>query len=99
MSEKKVTVIARLRAKAGTEEKVKHELIALVATTCSEPGCITYNLHQGADNKSLFLVYENWASRQDLDGHLKQPYLNSFLSKTGELLAEPVEITMWEKIS
>jgi quinol monooxygenase YgiN len=43
------------------------------------------------------MIYENWASKKDLDDHLKKPYLKSFIEKTKDLLAEPIEITLWEQ--
>jgi quinol monooxygenase YgiN len=98
MANKGVTVIARVRAKEGKEEMVRQELTALIAPTRSEPGCVTYNLHQGADNRYLFMVYEGWSSKNDLDDHLKKPYLKAFLKRANELLVEPVEITLWEQI-
>ena len=99
MAEKKVTVVARIRAKEGMEEKVKQELMALVNPTRREKGCINYVLHQSVENKSLFMFYENWGSKRDLDEHLKMPYMKSHMEKAKEILAEPGEITLWEVIS
>ena len=96
---KGLTVVARIKAKAGMEERVRGELMALVAPTRSESGCINYDLHQSVDDKGLFLFYENWVSRKDLDEHLNMPYLQSFLKKADEILAEPVEIALWDMIS
>lgn len=45
------------------------------------------------------MLYENWVSKKDLDEHLEMPYLKSFLGKADQILAEPVEITLWEMIS
>lgn len=99
MTEKKVTVVARIKAKEGMEEKVKQELMALRGPTRSEKGCVKYELHQSIENKSLFMFYENWASQQDLDKHLKMPYMKSHMEKASEILDGPVEITLWEVIS
>jgi quinol monooxygenase YgiN len=99
MANKKVTVVARIRAKEGMEEKVKQELMALVSPTRSEKGCINYDLHQSVENKSLFMFYENWASKRDLDEHLEMPYMKSHMEKASEILAEPGDITLWEMIS
>ena len=81
MPNKNVTVVARLRAKEAKEGMVRQELTALIAPTRSEPGCVMYSLHQGTDNKSLFMVYEGWSSKNDLDDHLKKPHLKAFLKK------------------
>ncbi len=99
MADKKVTVVARIRAKEGMEEKVKQELMALVSPTRSEKGCINYDLHQSVGNKSLFMFYENWASKRDLDEHPEMPYIKSHMEKASENLAEPADITLWEIIS
>ncbi|MBL7173957.1 MAG: antibiotic biosynthesis monooxygenase [Desulfobacteraceae bacterium] len=99
MADKKVTVLARFKAKAGMEEQVKQEIMVLVAPTRSEAGCINYDLHQASDDKSLFMLYENWVSKKDLDEHLEMPYLKAFLGKADQILAEPVEITLWEMVS
>ncbi len=96
---KGLTVVAKIRARTGMEERVRKELMALVTPTRAETGCINYDLHQAVDESGLFLFYENWISRKDLDEHLKMPYLQGFLSKSDDLLAAPIEITLMEMIS
>ena len=98
MSEKRVTVLARVRARAGMEEKVRQELLALVAPSRREDGCIEYNLHQSQDDQTVFMFYENWTSRAALDQHLTRPYLDAFDEAVEGMLAEEVEITLWEMI-
>jgi quinol monooxygenase YgiN len=95
----RVTVVAMAKAKAGMEETVNQELLSLVNPTRSEPGCINYDLHQAHDDKSLFIFYENWKSKEDLDKHLGMPYLRAFLEKSEGLLAKPLEVTLLEMIS
>lgn len=99
MTLKKITVIARIKAKPGLEEEVKRQVMALVSPTRAEAGCINYDLHQAIDDPSVLMLYENWVSRQSLDEHLKMPYLEAFKAKAGELLAEPLQITLWEMIT
>jgi quinol monooxygenase YgiN len=99
MGTQKVTVVARIKAKPGMEEKVRQELMSLVTPTRSEPGCINYDLHQSPDDTSVFLFYENWVSKEDLDKHLDMPYLKAWREKSEDLLAEPVDMTLWEMIS
>jgi quinol monooxygenase YgiN len=99
MADKKVTVVARIKTKKGMDESVKQELMALVAPTRSEKGCINYDLHRSIDDRSVFMFYENWVSKEDLDKHLAMPYMRAFMEKAEKLLAEPAEITLWERIS
>jgi quinol monooxygenase YgiN len=99
MTDKKVTVLARFKAKPGMEETVRREVMALVGPTRSEAGCINYDLHQAAGDPSVLMLYENWVSKQSLDQHLAMPYLEAFKSKADTLLAEPLQITLWEMIT
>ena len=98
MNAKTLTVIATLKAQAGKEAALRQELLALIPTTRQEPGCVNYDLHQAVDNPALFVFHENWASKRHLDDHLGRPHLAAFLAKAGTLLAEPAQITLWEKI-
>lgn len=99
MPQEKVTVIATFKAKAGMEETVEDAIKALVEPTRAESGCINYDLHQAADDPSIFMLYENWVSKAELDKHLAMPYLKDFLGKADGILKEPVDIALWEMIS
>lgn len=94
-----VTVVARIRAKPGMQEKVKQHLLKLIAPTRAEKGCLNYDLHQSVDDPALFLFYENWIDKKSLEDHLKKPHLNTFREKAEAMLAEPVEIGTWEMVS
>ena len=93
-----VTVTAHIKAKKGMEENLKKELLALIEPTRSEAGCITYDLYHDHENKSHFMFYESWKNKSDLEQHLQKPYIKSFMDKADELLAEPVTISLWEKV-
>ena len=99
MADSQVSVLAMFKAKEGLEEKVKEELMNLVGPTRAEAGCINYDLHQSSEDKTKFMLYENWISKKDLDVHLEMPYLQRFKSIADEILAEPLEITLWEMTS
>lgn len=99
MMDKKVTVLARFRARKGMEEQLKQAIMACVAPTRAEAGCINYDLHQRADNPGELILYENWVSKQALDEHLEMPYLKELKAKADDLCAEPLEISLWEMVS
>lgn len=99
MNVKPITVVAQLHAKPGEEARVQRELLSLLAPTHNEPGCLNYDLHRPADTPALFLFHENWASKADLDQHLKSPHLQAALANVRERLARPPQITIWEKVA
>jgi quinol monooxygenase YgiN len=99
MDNKSITLLALVKAKEGMEETVREELLSLVNPTRSEPGCISYDLHQATGDKSQFMFFENWKSMEDLDKHRKMPHMKAFGQKAGSLMAKPTEVTLFEKIS
>ncbi len=98
MSPEQITLIAKVKAKEGLEETLKSELIALLEPTGKESGCITYNLHQNSEDKSLFMFYENWTSQPALDEHLQTPHLKAFLAKADALLNGSLDLTAWQML-
>jgi quinol monooxygenase YgiN len=98
MNSQPLTVVAALKAQPDKEARLRQELLNLIPTTRQEPGCLNYDLHVATDNPAHFLFHENWTSKQHLDDHLAQPHLTAFLAQAGTLLAEPPQITLWEKI-
>lgn len=98
MTKKKLSVLAHVRAKAEAAEKVRRECLALVAPSRAEEGCLNYDLHQSIDDKTLFVFYENWASREALERHLEMPHSLRFDEQTEGLLAQETEITFWEML-
>ncbi len=70
-----VILVAEVKAKVGEEENVKKALVAMVAPTREEPGCLCYNLHQSKVDPTKFMFYEQWASQEALDTHGKTPHM------------------------
>lgn len=99
MADRQVTVLARVRAKDGMEERLKAELLSLVAPSRDEAGCINYDLHQLSDDPTYFMFHENWESRAALEAHLETPHSVAFDERVEGMLDAPFDITVWERIS
>jgi quinol monooxygenase YgiN len=99
MPENTVTVVALFVAKPGKEEAVRRAIEAVIAPTRAESGCINYDLHQSTEDPSIFMLYENWKSKKELDEHLAMPYLKELLAKADDLLAKPIDINLYRMIS
>jgi len=95
---KNVTVVATFEARPGRAEELKEVLLALVAPTRQETGCLNYDLHVSPDNPARFLFHENWASRTLLDEHLQSPHFKAAFPRMSELCAAAPEIKFWEKL-
>ena len=93
------TLIGTVVARNETREDLQRILSAMVAPTRAEPGCINYDFHVDAEDPNVFVFYENWKSRADLDAHLKTPHLAPLIGRLDELLARPVEMRFLEMLS
>ncbi len=94
-----LTVVAEMLAKPGKEEALKTQLLAMVAETHKEEGCVQYDLHVSTKEPGRFIFYENWTSEETLDRHSKSPHLTAFGKVAPEFLAEPVRILTCRRIA
>lgn len=83
-----IILIAELKALPGQEEAVKNALIAMVAPTRKENGCLCYNLHQSKKDPGTFVFYEQWANQSALDVHGKSAHMRAMRSATKGKLAK-----------
>jgi quinol monooxygenase YgiN len=93
------TIIGMVVGKDETRDELRRILTAQVAPTRAERGCINYDFHVDAEDPNVFMFYENWRSRADLDAHLKMPHLEPLFGHVDDLLARPVEIKVYEMLS
>ncbi|NEO47886.1 MAG: antibiotic biosynthesis monooxygenase [Moorea sp. SIO4A3] len=99
MSNQQVTVTARLKVKPGMEKNFKEEFLPILELSRLEEGCLNYDLHQSNEDPSLFLLHENWVSKEILDKHLEMPYIKALGEKAEDFLTEPPEVKLWKQIS
>jgi quinol monooxygenase YgiN len=86
------TIIGTVTARPETRKELCALLMAQVAPTRAEAGCIAYDFHVDAADPCVFVFYEVWTSREALDAHLAMPHLAPLFSQLDRLLACPVEI-------
>lgn len=94
-----VTVVARFLAKSGMEDSVKKTLMDMVAPTRSEEANISYDLYQSTDQPSVFILEENWQSKDGLAQHMQKPYFKQMDEALANTLAEHYTVSMMEMVS
>jgi quinol monooxygenase YgiN len=94
----KLTVVATITAKAGSESVVEQALLDLIKPSREDAGFIQYDLHRDLNNPAVFLFYENWESKELLDLHLKSKHLEDYQRKVDGLI-ESWDLKLMQKIS
>ena len=79
-------LIARLSAKAEQAEALGEALRGLIAPTLNEEGAIDYALHRDNGDPHVWILYETWRSRADLDAHFERPYTRAVMARLPETL-------------
>lgn len=86
-------VIVIARAEVSPEARARFIVAAkdCIAATRREPGCLAYDMHQSVSEIGHFVFVERWASRADVDRHMREPHLQAFLTIAGTCVtAAPV---------
>src|SRR5579862_6305325 len=89
---RQLTVIAFIRAKHGAEQELGRRLKALVEPSRAEPGCINYDAHCDRDDPRMWVMYENWKDRSDLDHHFTMPYPKAFIADLPQFVEGEIEM-------
>lgn len=87
MSQDHIRVVARITAQPGKEKALEQILMALIAPTRAEAGCISYQMLRHQDDPTEFTFVEQWRSNADIDAHFGTPHLQRALTDAAELLA------------
>ncbi len=85
-------IIGTVVARPETRKELQEILARFVAPTRAEEGCVSYEFHVDASNPCVFVFYETWRSKEDLDLHLTLPHLRPLMDRQDDLLARPVDI-------
>jgi quinol monooxygenase YgiN len=93
-----VRVIARSVARKGRENQLRELLRGMLAPTRAESGCKLYELFE-SDSKGRFYFYQIWESRAALTQHVASPHFKHLEKTIEELIQEPFEVNILEKMA
>jgi len=94
---KKITVVATITAKLGSEKIVEQALLDLIDPSRKDEGFIQYDLHRDLDKPNVFVFFENWGSREMLAKHLQSHHLQAYQKKV-EGMIESWDLKIMEQI-
>lgn len=95
-----VTLVARIRARPGSEGTVARALADVAAAVgAREPETLGYHVCRAGDDPCLFVTFERFADRKAMDAHNESSAVAAFVAAVDGCLAQPVEITVLEECS
>jgi len=82
--------VAVFQARPGQDEALGEALVAMLAPTRSEDGCIRYDLQRTRGVQSQWFFDEIWASAAHHAAHRGTPHVQALLARGGELYDAPI---------
>ncbi|CAM3483029.1 antibiotic biosynthesis monooxygenase [Rouxiella silvae] len=76
-----VRIVAPLTIKPEFVEEVTPALLAIVAASREELGCLQYDLHREIGSTNSFVFYERWRSEAAIDQHESSAHFQHFVSQ------------------
>ncbi len=93
-----ITVIAKLKAKAGSEAQLEEAFRSNIKNVRTETGTLEYILHRSAKDPTTFVFYEVYKDQEAFDHHGKTPYMKELGGKIGNLLDGRPEIQVLTEV-
>lgn len=69
-----LSVVATIIAKPEYRAEVRQALVAVVAPSRAEAGCLQYDLHVSRDDPDRLVMLERWQDDATLDRHMATPH-------------------------
>src|SRR5579864_1435832 len=81
-----ITIVAKLKAKAGSEKQLEEAARAMIAKVRGEEGTEQYVLHRSVQDPTVFVYYEVYRDQAAADVHRKTAHMAEFGGKIATLL-------------
>ncbi len=86
-------IIMRITMKALMEKRTEmmQTLRSMIEPAGKEKGCLSYDVFCDMEGHTVFNLFEEWETREDLDRHIRSERFSVLLG-TKSLLARPLEM-------
>ena len=80
-------------AKEGHGATLRKALAELESASRKDAGCLEYTVFSDDHRPGTFVLFEGWASREDLKAHNEGDHVKEFVKGVESLLAVPFSVT------
>ena len=91
-----VIVAGLLVLKPGTLDKLRPDMLRMIAASRAEQGCLSYSYAVDLAEASVIRVYEEWESRGHLEAHFETEHLKSWRGRLAEVGIVSRDIKAWD---
>src|SRR5687767_3687353 len=91
-------VVVNMQVKPDKVEAFKDFIYLDHAGTRQEPGNLRFDVIQGVEDPTRFMLYEVYKTPADMDAHRQTPHLAHYLAHIEEYLVEPRTATRFMSV-
>lgn len=97
-NEMELFIFARFHARDGSEHEVAETILAGLAPTRAEPGCLSSNAFRATRDPLLFFIHSRWKDEAAFEIHAEMPHTVHFLERIEPLIDHPLDVKRTERI-
>ncbi len=83
-------IFARLEPKPGMSDAVRARILAVLAPTRQEPGCVRARAFESVQGPPCFHIHSEWVDEAAFDHHLTLPHTVRFVEQVEPLITHPL---------
>jgi quinol monooxygenase YgiN len=91
-------LFARFHARPGCEAAVHDALLAVVAPTRGEAGCLGIHAFRSVRDRQEFYVHSRWQDQSAFDLHSRLAHTVRFIEEVTRLIDHPLAVTLAERV-
>lgn len=84
-------IIASIHAAVEREMAVESALVALLAPSRAESGCLAMDAFRSLDDERLFYIHSQWQDEAAFQRHTALPHAVAFMGEVTALIDRPIE--------
>jgi len=90
--ETQVWLMPVFTARAGSEAPLHEALVGLQSASRKDAGCLEYTVFSDDQRADTFILFEGWASHEDLKAHNEEDHVKEFVDAVQPMLAVPFSV-------
>lgn len=94
-----VIVLAKLKAKKGSEADMEATIRAMMPEVAKEEGTLLYTLHQAQNDSTQFMFFERYQDMEALGVHSSSPHFKKLMTDLAPLIEGKPEIELYTEVA
>lgn len=92
-------VVAKMKAKEGSEKKLEDALVDMASKVNGEEGTLLYTISRSQSDPREFLIYEKYVDMDAFTHHTSTPHFKELSGELASILDGAPEVGMYDELA